>query len=116
MPESDKPVEGLKPSINFVPQELMMQAFQNWQQIVNQYTQDLLTNRQVLDTSGKTLESVMHLKHKADSAMEMAISAMQMPTKSDIELILQKLSMLENLVRDLDGKVDELLEREQEKH
>jgi hypothetical protein len=113
MPESDQPTEQPKPNIYFVPQQLMMQAFQSWQQIVNQYTQDLLSNRQVLDTSGKTLEGVMQLKQQADRAMETAISAMQMPTKSDIELLLQKLSMIENLVRDLDDKVDQLLEREQ---
>jgi hypothetical protein len=114
MPESEQPGDRSKQSIYFVPQQLMMQAFQSWQQIVNQYTQDLLSNRQVLDTSGKTLEGVMQLKRQADQAMEMAISSMQMPTKSDIELLLQKLSMLENLVRDLSDKMDQLLEREQE--
>jgi polyhydroxyalkanoate synthesis regulator phasin len=114
MPESDQPADKPKQSIYFVPQQLMMQAFQSWQQIVNQYTQDLLSNRQVLDTSGKTLENVMQLKSQADRAMEMAISSMQMPTKSDIELLLQKLSMLENLVRDLNDKVDQLIDREQQ--
>jgi hypothetical protein len=125
MPESNRPAEGSKPTADeaaapsgtpnmyFAPQQLMMQAFQNWQQIVNQYTQDLLSNRQVLDTSGKTLEGVMHLKHQADRAMEMAISSMQIPTKSEVELILQKLSTLENIVRDLSEKVDQLVEREQ---
>jgi hypothetical protein len=114
MSESEQPADESKSNIYFVPQQLMMKAFQNWQQIVNQYTEDLLSNRRALDTSGKTLESVMQLKHQADQAMEMAISSMQMPTRSDIELLLQKLSMLENLVRDLNDKVDQLLEKEQE--
>lgn len=114
MPESDKTGDRPKPDIQFVPQQLMMQAFQNWQQLVNQYTQDLLNNKQVLDTSGKTLEGVMRLKHQADKAMEMAISSVQMPTKSDIELLLQRLSLLENLVRDLNDKVDQLLDRGQD--
>jgi uncharacterized protein YukE len=97
-----------------VPQQLMLQAFQSWQQIVNQYTQDLLSNRKILDTNGKTLESVLQLRHQADQAVEMAISSVQMPTRSDVELLLQKMTTLENLVRDLSDKVDQLLDREQE--
>lgn len=114
MPQSEQPEDRSKLSIYFVPQQLMLQAFQSWQEIVNRYTQDLLSNRQVLDTSGKTLESVMQLKHQADQAMELAISTMQIPTKSDIELLLQKLSTLENLVRDLGDKIDQIIDREQE--
>lgn len=114
MPQADQPEDRSKLSIYFVPQQLMLQAFQSWQEIVNRYTQDLLSNRQVLDTSGKTLESVMQLKRQADQAMELAISTMQIPTKSDIELLLQKLSTLENLVRDLGDKIDQIIDREQE--
>ncbi len=114
MPNSDQPDNRSATGIFFVPQQLMMQAFQDWQKIVNQYTHDLMSNRQVLDSSGKTLEGVMQLKQQADKAMELAISSLQMPTKSDIELLLQKLSMVENLVRDLNDKVDQLLDREQD--
>jgi uncharacterized protein YukE len=114
MQAADRPADRSNSHIYLVPQELMLQAFQSWQQIVNQYTQDLLSNRQVLDTSGKTLESVMQLKHQADQAMEMAISSMQMPTRSDVELLLQKMTTLENLIRDLSDKVDRLLDKEQE--
>ena len=120
MPKPDRGDHLSTPEIFFVPQHLMwlsliqsMQAFQNWQQLVNRYTQDLLNNKQVLDTNGKTLEGVMQLKQRADQAMEMAISSVKMPTKSDLELLLQRLSQLENLVRDVNDKVDQLLDREQ---
>jgi hypothetical protein len=112
MAEADRHNELSNSAMYFMPQQLMMQAFQTWQHIANQYMHDLLSNRQVLDTSGKTLENVMQLKHQADQAMETAISSMQMPTKSDIDLVLQKLSMLESLVRDLSDRVDQLTERE----
>lgn len=114
MPEPDEREGRTTPPLPFLPQQLMMQAFASWQQIVNQYTQDLLSNRQVLDTSGKTLEGVMQLKRQADQAMEMAISSLQMPTKSEVELLLQKLNTLESLVRDLSDKVDQVLENQRE--
>lgn len=116
MPEPDQNADRSTADSHSVPQSpaglYMMQAFQNWQQFVNQYTQDLLSNSRALDTSGKALESLMQLKRQADQAMELAISSMQMPTKSDVELILQKLSTLEGLVRDLTDKVDDILDRE----
>lgn len=110
----DRSGDQTTPNTHFGPQQLMIQAFQSWQQIINQYTQELLSNRQMLDTSGKAFESAMQLKQQADRAMETVIASMQMPTKSDVEIIMQKLSTLESLVRDLSDKVDQLLDREQE--
>lgn len=109
------------PSVYFAPQQAVwfgivqsMQAFQSWQQLVNQYMQDVLSNSQLLDANGKTLEGALQIKQHADQTMEMAVSAMQMPTRSDIELLLAKLSTLESLVRDLNDKVDELIDTEQQ--
>ncbi len=112
MPGTDQTTDYPKLDIYFMPQQLMLQAFQDWQQIVNRYAQDLLSNPQLLDTGGKTLESLAQLKRQADQAMEMALSSMHIPTRSDIDLLLQKLSTLENLVRDLSDKVDQALEKE----
>jgi hypothetical protein len=112
--ETQQPEERADSDLFFGPR-LMMQAFQNWQQIINQYTQELLSNRQVLDTSGKASESIMRLKQQADRAMETLVASMQMPTRSEVELIMHKLSALESLVRDLSDKVDQLLEEHQDR-
>jgi hypothetical protein len=112
--ETQQPEERADSDLFFGPR-LMMQAFQNWQQIINQYTQELLSNRQVLDTSGKASESVMRLKQQADRAMETLVASMQMPTRSEVELIMHKLSALESLVRDLSDKMDQLLEEHQDR-
>jgi len=110
MPESDQTPDRSEADLYFVPQQLVMHAFETWQLLVNQYARSLLSDTRVLDKSGQALEGVMQLKQQADRAMQLSISALQMPHKGDIEFLQQKLTLLENLVRDLDDKVDQLLE------
>jgi polyhydroxyalkanoate synthesis regulator phasin len=53
----------------------------------------------------------MQLKRQSDRAMESLVAAMQLPTRSDVELVIEKVSALEELVRDLNDEIDRLLEK-----
>jgi hypothetical protein len=74
------------------------------------YTYQLLTNSFALDIGGRALESVLLLRQLGDRAAEAVVTSMQVPTRSDHDLMMRKLTTLENLVRDLNDKVDRLLE------
>lgn len=92
-------------------QEMMKQAFHAWEQLTNQYMEALLRNQQLLDVGGVTLENSLHMKQQIDRMVEATITNMQLPTRSDMDRALRKLNELEILLREVNEKLDQLLEK-----
>ena len=88
--------------------EIMRQTFEFWQQVVAQSMMPLLYNQSVLDLNGKAIENTLQFKQQTDRLVEAALTNMQLPTKSDLDIVLQKLTEVETLLRDLHEKVDHL--------
>src|SRR5690349_15850831 len=87
--------------------EIMRQTFEIWQQVAAQYMLPLLCNQSLLDLNGRTIENTLQFKQQTDRLIEATLTNLQLPTRSDLDSVLQKLTEVETLLRDLHEKVDQ---------
>ena len=111
MKTHDEP--SLESNPYLVAQELANQIFRVWQQWSMQWVDGFWRNEQFLDVMGRSLQGSLQFKQQIDQLVEIAVANMQLPTKRDMEVTLHKLTELENLLHDLNTKMDRLLEEKQ---
>ena len=86
--------------------DILGQTFEIWQYVAAQYMMPLLRSQSLLDLNGKAIENTLQFKQQTDRIVEATLTNLQLPTKSDLDNVLQKLTEVETLLRDLHEKVD----------
>jgi len=88
--------------------EIVRQTFEIWQQVAAHYMMPLLRNQSLLALNGRAIENTLQFKQQSDHLVEATLTNLQLPTRSDLDNVLQKLTEVETLLRDLHEKVDQL--------
>ncbi len=80
---------------------------------VGKIAQQLMSNEKFVAAVQKLISSTLSAKGTVDKSIRTALSAMNLPSTADLELIRGKVEELESLLSQVEGKVDELLQAKQ---
>lgn len=107
MPEMDTGAE--RPSFVQASQDMMFSFYRSWEKMTWFYLSGVMRNAQLLDVTGKSFETSLQMKQQADRLVEATVSNMQLATRSDMDLVLRRLTELEALMREMNAKLDDVL-------
>ena len=77
---------------------------------IGKIAQQLLSNEKFVATIQALVSSTLAAKGTLDKSLRSALSAMNLPSTGDLEILREKVDELERLLASVEGKLDQLLE------
>jgi polyhydroxyalkanoate synthesis regulator phasin len=78
---------------------------------VGKIAQQLLSNEKFVGAVQSIVSRTLAAKGTLDKSLRTALSAMNLPSTGDLEILREKVDELERLLSSVEGKVDQLIEK-----
>ncbi len=80
---------------------------------IGKIAQQLLSNEKFVSTVQTIVSRTLSAKGNVDKSIRSALSAMNLPSTGDLEILREKVDDLERMLSSVEGKVDSLVEAKQ---
>jgi len=84
----------------------MADAMGQWQEMMKSSFEQLAQNEAFLTAMGKQMAASFQMKEKVDAALEQQLSALRMPTASDVKGLRKRIRQLDDRVEDLAESIE----------
>lgn len=78
---------------------------------IGKLAQQLLSNEKFVGTVQTLVSRTLSAKGTLDKSLRSALSAMNLPSTGDLEVLREKVDELERILASVEGKLDQLIER-----
>ena len=78
---------------------------------IGKIAQQLLSNEKFVATIQTLVSRTLTAKGTLDKSLRSALSAMNLPSTGDLEILREKVDELERLLSSVEGKIDQLIEK-----
>jgi hypothetical protein len=92
---------------------VMKKLVQTGEERIGKIAQQLLSNEKFVATVQSIVSRSLQAKGTLDKSLRGALSAMNLPSTGDVELLRSKVEDLEKLLASMESKVDSLLQKQQ---
>jgi hypothetical protein len=94
----------------FKDNPMMKKLVATGEERIGKIAQQLLGNEKFVGTVQTIVSRTLSAKGTLDKSIRSALSAMNLPSTGDLEIVREKVDELERLLTSVEGKVDELVE------
>ncbi len=92
---------------------VMKKLVETGEERIGKIAQQLLSNEKFVAAVQTIVSRSLQAKGTLDKSLKAALSAMNLPSTADLEILRNKVDDLERLLASVEGKVDKLVEKKQ---
>src|SRR5438093_12088060 len=95
----------------FKDNPVMKRLVETGEERIGKIAQQLLSNEKFVGTVQSIVSRTLAAKGSLDKSLRTALSAMNLPSTGDLEILREKVDELERLLTSVEGKIDQLIEK-----